>query len=195
MCEENVVQLWPNFLVTIALALWPWGEADSQGLAPWVMLFTHVWEVTCGNTHGQLTWEVLASPIASWLQLYYEQLVVFLVCVCVCDGDEVILQGHCCGRYGMWCGTLLCMWAELHSPTVLCHRLTANRRLQVTVTTAGIVRWGRVLAATWVTGELEGNFNTIMTSCCIWSLNIRGLCGRKHYWVEERKDKVWKRME
>ena len=30
-CEENVEQLRPNFPVTIALALWPWGEADSQG--------------------------------------------------------------------------------------------------------------------------------------------------------------------
>lgn len=54
-CGENVVQLRPNFLVTIALALWPWGEADSQGGALWVMLFTHVWKGTCGNTHGQLT--------------------------------------------------------------------------------------------------------------------------------------------
>lgn len=51
-CEENVVQLWPNFLVTIALSLWPWGEADFQGGALWVMLFTHVWNGTCGNTHG-----------------------------------------------------------------------------------------------------------------------------------------------
>lgn len=29
-CEENVVQLRPNFQVTIALALWPWGEADFR---------------------------------------------------------------------------------------------------------------------------------------------------------------------
>lgn len=118
----------------------------------------------------------------------------------MCDGDEVILQGHCCGRYHVWHsfffykGTCVClnispaMCIGLHSPTVLCHRLTANRRLQVTVTTAGMVRWGRVLAATCVTGELDGNFSTMMTSCCIWSLNIRGLCGRKHYWVEERKE-------
>lgn len=54
-CEENVVQLRPNFPVTIALALWPWGEAGSQGGALWVMLFTHVWKGTCGNIHGQLT--------------------------------------------------------------------------------------------------------------------------------------------
>lgn len=64
-CEENVVQLRPNFQVTIASALWPWGEADSRGGALWVMLFTHVWNGTCGNTHGQLTWEVLASHAAA----------------------------------------------------------------------------------------------------------------------------------
>lgn len=76
-----------------------------------------------------------------------------------------------------------------YSPTVLCQRLTANRRLQVTVTTAGIARCGSVLAATWVTGELEGNFNTMMTSCCICSLNMSGLCGRKHWW----RDRAWRR--
>ena len=32
---------------------------------------------------------------------------------------------------------------ELHSPTVLCHRLTAKRRLQVTVTTAGDDQMGQ----------------------------------------------------
>lgn len=105
----------------------------------------------------------------------------------VCDDDEVILQGHGGVTQYFHKSIFVClnilhtMCVDLHSPTVLCHRLTANRRLQVTVTTAGMVRWGRVLAATWVTGELDGNFNTMMTSCCIWSLNIRGLCGRKHY--------------
>lgn len=80
---------------------------------------------------------------------------------------------------------------SLYSPTVLCQRLTANKRLQVTVTTAGIARWGNVLAATWVTGELEGNFSTMMTSCCICSLNMSGLCGRKHWW----RDRAWRRGE
>lgn len=69
--------------------------------------------------------------------------------------------------------------SRLCLPTVLFHRLTANRRLQVTVTTAGMVRWGRVFAATWVTGELDGNFKTMMTSCCSWSLNMRGLWRRR----------------
>lgn len=78
-----------------------------------------------------------------------------------------------------------------YSPTVLCQRLTANRRPQVTVTTAGIARCGSVLAATWVTGELEGNFSTMMTSCCICSLNMSGLCGRKHWW----RDRAWRRGE
>lgn len=73
-------------------------------------------------------------------------------------------------------------------PTVLCHLFTANSRLQVTVTTAGMVRWGSVLAATCVTGEFDGNLRTIITSCCIWSLNISGLCGRKHCWVERRRE-------
>lgn len=36
----------------------------------------------------------------------------------------------------------------MHSPTVLCQRLTANSRLHVTVTAAGMLRWGSVLAAT-----------------------------------------------
>lgn len=87
------------------------------------------------------------------------------------------------------------LWVKLktksrkeHIPTVLCHLFTAKSRLQVTVTTAGMVRWGSVLAATCVTGELDGNLRTIITSCCIWSLNISGLCGRKHCWVERRKE-------
>lgn len=79
-------------------------------------------------------------------------------------------------------------WVPLtDSPTVLCQRLTANSRLHVTVTAAGMLRWGSVLAATWVTGELEGNLSTMMTSCCIWSLNISGLWGRKHWWDRQRK--------
>lgn len=57
--------------------------------------------------------------------------------------------------------------ANENLPTVLCQRLTANSLLQVTVTTAGMVRCGNVLAATCVTGEFDGNFSTMMTSCCI----------------------------
>lgn len=79
-----------------------------------------------------------------------------------------------------------CTFFTTHSPTVLCQRLTANNRLHVTVTAAGMLRWGSVLAATWVTGELEGNLSTMMTSCCIWSLNISGLWGRKHWWDRQR---------
>lgn len=45
---------------------------------------------------------------------------------------------------------------------------------------AGDVRPGWVLAATWVTGEFEGNFSTMMTSCCIWSVNIMGVCRRRY---------------
>lgn len=82
------------------------------------------------------------------------------------------------------------IWKSIskHIPTVLCHLFTAKSRLQVTVTTAGIVRCGSVLAATCVTGEFDGNLSTIITSCCIWSLNISGLCGRKHCWVERKRE-------
>lgn len=45
---------------------------------------------------------------------------------------------------------------------------------------AADVRPGWVLAATWVTGELEGNFSTMMTSCCICSVNIMGVCRRRY---------------
>lgn len=45
---------------------------------------------------------------------------------------------------------------------------------------AGDVRPGWVLAATWVTGELDGNFSTMMTSCCICSVNISGVCRRRY---------------
>lgn len=82
---------------------------------------------------------------------------------------------------------------QAHIPTVLCHRFTANSLLQVTVTTAGMVRWGSVFAATWVTGEFDGNFSTMITSCCIWSLNMSGLCGRKHCWIEREESKENKR--
>lgn len=57
---------------------------------------------------------------------------------------------------------------------------TAKSLFAVTVMTAGVAKPGWVLAATWVTGELEGNFRTMMTSCWAWSVNINGLC-RKRY--------------
>lgn len=41
-CEENVVQLRPNFRVTNASALWPLGEAGSQGGAVWVVVRTRL---------------------------------------------------------------------------------------------------------------------------------------------------------
>ena len=66
------------------------------------------------------------------------------------------------------------------TPVKPCHLLTAKRRLAVTVMMAGDVRPGWVLAATWVTGELDGNFSTMMTSCCICSVNISGVCRRRY---------------
>lgn len=77
----------------------------------------------------------------------------------------------------------------------MCHLFTANSLLAVTVITAGVTRPGWVLAATWVTGELDGNFRTMMTSCWAWSVNINGLCRRRHYWMgmtrpPDRKDET-----
>ena len=66
------------------------------------------------------------------------------------------------------------------SPVKPCHLLTAKRRLAVTVMMAGDVRPGWGLAATRVTGELDGNFSTMMTSCCICSVNISGVCRRRY---------------
>lgn len=66
------------------------------------------------------------------------------------------------------------------SPVRPCHLLTAKRRLAVTVMMAGDVRPAWVLAATCVTGELDGNFSTMITSCCICSVNIRGVCRRRY---------------
>lgn len=68
----------------------------------------------------------------------------------------------------------------LDLPGRLCHLFTANSLFAVTVITAGAARPGWVLAATWVTGELEGNFRTMITSCCAWSVNIKGLCRRRY---------------
>lgn len=68
-------------------------------------------------------------------------------------------------------------------PGRLCHLFTANSLLAVTVITAGVAKPGCVLAATWVTGELEGNLRTMITSCWAWSVNINGLCRRRYYWV------------
>lgn len=66
------------------------------------------------------------------------------------------------------------------SPVKPCHLLTAKRRLAVTVMIAGDVRAGWVLATTCVTGELDGNFSTMITSCCICSVNISGVCRRRY---------------
>lgn len=74
------------------------------------------------------------------------------------------------------------------SPVKPCHLLTAKRRLAVTVMMAGDVRPGWVLAATWVTGELDGNFNTMITSCCICSVNISGVCRRRYCSGPKRVD-------
>lgn len=68
----------------------------------------------------------------------------------------------------------------MDTPVRPCHLLTAKRRFAVTVMIAGDVRPGWVLAATWVTGELDGNFSTMITSCCICSVNISGVCRRRY---------------
>ena len=60
------------------------------------------------------------------------------------------------------------------------HLLTAKMRFAVTVMMAGDARPGWVLAAMWVTGELDGNFSTMITSCCICSVNISGVCRRRY---------------
>lgn len=73
-----------------------------------------------------------------------------------------------------------------YSPGRLCHLFTAKSLLAVTVMTAGVAKPGWVLAATWVTGELEGNFRTMMTSCWAWSVNIKGLCRRRYCWVDRQ---------
>ena len=79
---------------------------------------------------------------------------------------------------------LLCLRRVcLHLPGRLCHLFMANSRLAVTVITAGVASPGWVLAATCVTGELEGNFRTMITSCWAWSVNINGLCRRRYCWV------------
>ena len=57
---------------------------------------------------------------------------------------------------------------------------TAKSLLAVTVMTAGVAKPGWVVAAPWVTGEVEGNFRTMMTSCWAWSVNIKGLCRRRY---------------
>lgn len=67
-----------------------------------------------------------------------------------------------------------------HLPAKPCHLLTEKRRLAVTVMMAGDARPGWVLAATCVTGELDGNFSTMITSCCICSVNISGVCRRRY---------------
>lgn len=73
-----------------------------------------------------------------------------------------------------------------YSPGRLCHLFTAKSLLAVTVMTAGVAKPGWVLAATWVTGEFEGNFRTMMTSCWAWSVNINGLCRRRYCWVDRQ---------
>lgn len=50
----------------------------------------------------------------------------------------------------------------------------------MTVMMAGAVSPDWVLAATWVTGELDGNFRTMITSCCICSVNMSGVCRRRY---------------
>ena len=81
----------------------------------------------------------------------------------------------------------------LHLPGRLCHLFMANSRLAVTVITAGVASPGWVLAATWVTGELEGNFRTMITSCWAWSVNINGLCRRRYCWVGKTRSKYTRR--
>lgn len=54
-------------------------------------------------------WEHSWSAYLGGASLSHSQLATALLCAVgrlVCDGDEVILQGHCCGRYHMWRGTV-----------------------------------------------------------------------------------------
>ena len=91
---------------------------------------------------------------------------------------------------------LLCLRRVcLHLPGRLCHLFMANSRLAVTVITAGAASPGWVLAATWVTGELEGNFRTMITSCWAWSVNINGLCRRRYCWVGKTRSKYTRRKD
>lgn len=243
-CEENVVQLRPNFRVTNASALWPLGEAGSQGGAVWVVVRTrlerNMWKHSrstyLGGTrlsHSQLAtaplwgegsfvcvimmkWFLRTTAVVGntcdrahfYKGIYFH----FRMCkrICLIFFFNLLYfinfeSSHGMENYHSWPSRrrrsvvphgplqwyIPQLWTTRHEvrnldaasrlclPTVLFHRFTANRRLQVTVTTAGMVRWGRVFAATWVTGELDGNFKTMMTSCCSWSLNMRGLWRRR----------------
>lgn len=85
--------------------------------------------------------------------------------------------------------------ALMHLPGRLCHLLTAKSLLAVTVITAGVARPGWVLAATCVTGELDGNFRTMITSCWACSVNIKGLCRRRYCWVHTTRTQIHGKRE
>lgn len=61
--------------------------------------------------------------------------------------------------------------------------------------TAGVARPGWVLAATWVTGELDGNLRTMITSCWACSVNIKGLCRRRYCWVHTTRTQIHGKRE
>lgn len=83
----------------------------------------------------------------------------------------------------------------MYLPGRLCHLLTAKSLLAVTVITAGVARPGWVLAATWVTGELDGNLRTMITSCWACSVNIKGLCRRRYCWVHTTRTQIHGKRE
>lgn len=93
-------------------------------------------------------------------------------------------------RCTAWLQWFLMLLILIYLPGRLCHLFTANSLFAVTVITAGLVRPGWVLAATWVTGELDGNFRTMITSCWAWSVNINGLCRRRYCWVHTTRTQI-----
>lgn len=93
-----------------------------------------------------------------------------------------------------WQGFLRLL-AFMYLPGRLCHLFTAKSLFAVTVITAGVARPGWVLAATWVTGELDGNFRTMITSCWACSVNIKGLCRRRYCWVHTTRTQIHGKRE
>lgn len=97
MCEENVVQLRPNFRGNqcIGPLTFRWGRFSARDSVGNVVrtrlkrnMWKHSWSTYLGGTrlsHSQLA----TAPL--WGEGSF-----------VCDRDEVIFEDYCCGRYHMW---------------------------------------------------------------------------------------------